>query len=397
MSACARTVADYALIGDLQSAALVGRSGSIDWFCAPRFDSDASFAALVGDDDNGSWCVAPIDENARVTRRYRGATLVLETTFDAVDGRIRLVDFMPTGTQQRTIVRVGGERLTGEEEASWLAGFAHSKPVRIANDAHMQFQPGVYGDLVMCFEHAQRVGVPFEAEHWQIIESVMHYIEKVWQRPGNGIWETRKGGRQYVDSKVMAWVGIDRGIALAQRGGFVTDVAHWQALAARMHAEIVRAGYDEHRGTFTQYYGSQELDASLLLMPVVGFLPPDDPRVARTVAAIERELVVDGFVYRYSADGVHEPGGALPSEGAFTICGFWLAQAYALMGRHDDARAVFERLVGTANDVGLLSEEFGVARGIAIGNVPQGFPHAGLIDAAHLLSQRRPASVGVAR
>jgi len=600
VSGRARTVADYALIGDMRTAALVSRRGSIDWFCAPRFDSDASLAALVGDDQSGAWAIAPVDDNARVTRRYRDDTLVLETTWDAIDGSIRLVDFMPTGARQRTIVRivegiagnvacrmtlaprfkyglipplsrregdawiarvapdalclrttahcddangrtgaaftvqagervafvlqafkaheappaavdvfetearttawwrawvadfryegewrdhvlrsaitlkalayepagsfvaapttslpeevggtknwdyrycwlrdasftveallragfrdearrwrdwfstvcaghpeylhimygVGGERLTGEEQASWLGGFANSKPVRIANDAHSQFQLGVYGDVLMCFEHAQRSGVPFEREHWQIVESLMRYIEKVWQRPGNGIWETRRGGRQYVDSKLMAWVGIDRGIALAQRGGFATDLSRWHALAARIHVEIERAGYDQHRATFTQYYGSKELDASLLLMPVLGFLPPDDPRIVGTVAAIERELIENGYIYRYSADQVHEPDGASPTEGAFTMCGFWLAQAYALLGRHDDARAVFERLLATANDVGLLSEEFDVRQGIAVGNVPQAFSHAGLIDAAHLLSQQRPVRVGERR
>jgi len=587
-----RSVADYALIGDLHTAALVRRNGSIDWFCAPRFDSDASFAALVGDDDNGFWRIAPVDEEARIERRYREETLVLETTFATTSGSIRLVDFMPTGAERRTIVRcvegvsgsvacamtlkprmkyglippicrregdawtarvapdglclrtpvpcddgddrtscrftvgageriafvlqafesheappracdagdaerrtvawwhewvadfdydgewrdavlrsaitlkalsyeptgsfvaapttslpeqlggrknwdyrycwlrdasftveallrvgfrgeaarwrdwfssvcaehpeylhimygVGGERLTGETEASWLAGFAQSKPVRIANAAHGQFQLGVFGDLVMCLEHAQRVGVPFEPEHWRNVEAVMHHIERVWQRPGNGIWETRDGGRQYVDSKVMAWVGIDRGVAFAERGGFATDFARWRALAARVHAEICAAGYDAHRNAFTQYYGSAELDASALLMPSVGFLPADDGRIAGTVAAIERELVSDGYVYRYSADRVHDADGTLPGEGSFAMCGFWLVQAYALLGREADARTTFERLLGTRNDVGLLSEEFDVARGIAMGNVPQAFSHVGLIDAAHALSRRR--------
>jgi GH15 family glucan-1,4-alpha-glucosidase len=584
----AKHVGDYALIGDLQTAALVHRNGSIDWFCAPRFDSDASFAALVGDAGNGFWRIAPIDEGAHVARRYRGNTLVLETTFTTAAGSIQLIDFMAPGATQRTIVRiveglsgsltchmmlaprmkygliaptsrregdawtarvapdglclrtpvvchdtegqtsatlrvhagerfpfvlqafnaheapppptdaaaaeqdimawwtawveqfkyagewreavlrsaitlkalsyepagsfvaapttslpeqlggaknwdyrycwlrdasftvesllrvgfrdearrwrdwfatvcvaqpeflhimygVEGERLTNEAQADWLGGFADSQPVRIANAAHTQFQLGVFGDLLMCFEAAQRAGVTFDAAHWRNLEAVMRHIERVWQRPGNGVWETRDGGRQYVDSKVMAWAGIDRGIALARNGGFPTDLIHWRALAARMHAEICRAGYDAHRNTFTQYYGSVELDASLLLMPIVGFLPADDPRIVGTVAAIERELVADSHVYRYSADSVHESGDGVPNEGAFTMCGFWLARVYALLGRDAEARALFERLLATRNDVGLLSEEFDVARGIAVGNMPQAFSHVGLIDAAHAL------------
>jgi len=591
----AKSVADYALIGDLRSAALVGRNGSIDWFCAPRFDSDASLAALVGGEDNGFWRIAPLDRDAYVERRYRDATLVLETTFTAVAGRMRLIDFMPLGTSSRTIVRIiegisgevpcemrlapcmkyglippwirregdawtarvapdalalrtslpldetapqatanftvragerawcclqafaayeappplpsveraladttawwetwsqgfryegewrdavlrsaitlkalayepagsfvaaptcslpeklggsknwdyrycwlrdasftieallrvgftteaerwrdwllrvcvgrpdrlhimyglEGERLASEFSADWLPGFADSKPVHIKNGAHAQFQLGVFGTILVALEHAQRAGVAFTPEHWTLLEPILDHIEHVWQRPDNGIWEMRSGGRQYVASKLMAWAGVEGGIALAQRGGFATDVARWGALAGRIHAQLCSAGFDALRKTFTQYYGSQELDAATLLIPLVGFLAATDERFAGTVDAIERHLTERGYVYRYSADDIDEideTNHELPAEGAFTMCGFWLVQAYALQGRKAEAVALFERLLATANDVGLLSEEYDVTHGLAIGNVPQAFSHAGLIDAACRLSDER--------
>jgi len=584
-----KSVADYALIGDLRTAALVGRNGSIDWFCAPRFDSDASLAALVGEERNGFWRIAPLDRAAYVERRYREDTLVLETSFTAVAGRVRLIDFMPLGTSTRTIVRIvegisgevpcemrlapsmkyglippwthregdawtarvapdglafrtslaldasasgvtanftvragervwsclqafpaheeppptpdvqraltettawweawasgfryegkwreavlrsaitlkalayepagsfvaaptaslpeklggsknwdyrycwlrdasftieallrvgftteaerwrdwllrvcvgrpdrlhimyglEGERLASEFDADWLPGFANSKPVHIKNGAHAQFQLGVFGTILVALEHAQRSGVAFTPEHWTLLEPILDHIATVWQRPDNGIWETRSGGRQYVASKLMVWAGIESGIALAERGGFTTDVPRWRTLASRIHAQVCSAGFDAERKTFTQYYGSKELDAATLLMPLVGFLSARDERFAGTVAAIERHLMERGYVYRYSADEVHDPDDALPIEGAFTMCGFWLVQAYALQGRNADAVALFERLLATANDVGLLSEEYDVTHGLAIGNVPQAFSHAGLIDAACRLS-----------
>jgi GH15 family glucan-1,4-alpha-glucosidase len=483
-----KTVADYGLIGDLQSAALVHRNGSIEWFCAPRFDSSAALAALVGGDERGFWRIAPVDAEFRIERRYRGDTLVLETTFTTGSGCVTLTDFMPLGAAGRTIVRivecvagpvacamtlapkmkygliapwtrregdawtarvapaglclrssvaladtnrtahavfelrsgeratfilqafeahaqapdpidaqdalsktidwwrswaedcvfagewraavlrsaltlkalsyepagsfvaavttslpeeigaeknwdyrycwlrdasftveallkagfteearrwrdwfvtvcvglpehlhimyeVDGERLSGERKIPWLSGFEHFTPVQIANGANTQFQLGVYGNVLMSFEHAQRAGIAFETEHWTLIESVMRYVARVWQRPGNGIWERRDGGRQYVDSKVMAWIALDRGVAIGERGAFAIDMPYWRALQARMHTEICSAGFDPVRNTFTQYYGSAELDASLLLMPLVGFLPVDDPRIVGTVAA----------------------------------------------------------------------------------------------------------------
>lgn len=581
-------IANYAMIGDLRTGALVHRDGTIAWSCLPRFDSDALFAALVGDEKNGAWHLAPVDVPRETSRRYIDGTLVLETTFATPSGSARLIDFMPIGAGTPAIVRVvegvsgtvafgsklrprmkygllapwtrtegdawtarvapdgiclrttvtvadidhagaatfgvtagqriafvvqwfdaaaaipertdaevalastvawwqtwsagfaydgssrevvlrsaialkaltsgehgsyvaalttslpeklGGEKnwdyrytwlrdgsfsteallrlgfvteaeawrdwflrvcagqpehlhimygtagewLDLERALPWLSGFAGSQPIRVSNAAHAQFQLGIYGDVIASLEHAQRAGVPFDTEHWSLIEPLLEFLDANWQRPGNGIWERRGGEKQYVDSKLMVWVAFDRALKMAERGGFPIDASRWNQLMARIHAQICSAGFDAYRNTFTQSYGSSELDASLLLLVILGFLPADDPRIIGTVAAIEAELLVDGYVYRYTSDDPRNEDGS-PSEGAFAMCGFWLVQAYTMMGRLDDARTLFARLAATANDVGLLSEEFDVARGVAIGNFPQAFSHAGLIDAAHRLS-----------
>ncbi len=582
-----KSVDDYALIGDLRTAALIHRNGSVEWFCAPRFDSSASFAALLGNDENGYWRIAPVAGDARIERRYVGDTLVLETTCTTATGSARVTDFMPVGVNHRTIVRivegvaghvafetvlapkmkygllsppirreagawtfrvaphalalhasiemepgehqargsfpvhagerttftlqsfdahepvpgifdamaelartrawweswasglrfdgewrdrvlrsaitlkalsyepagsfvaavttslpeqiggsknwdyrycwlrdasftaqallrvgfvdesrrwrdwfmtiyvdepehlhimyaVDGDRLPEERTLSWLSGFEASSPVRVANGAHEQFQLGVFGEVLTAFDWAQRAGVAFDPGHWTTVETLMRHVERVWQNPGNGIWETRDGGHQYTISKVMAWVALERGLALAARGGYATDTDRWRALQKRIHAQVCAAGFDPDRNTFTQYYGSTELDASLLLMPLVGFLPADDSRVRGTVAAIENELFVDGYVYRDAADNARGVGG--PDEGSFTMCGFWLVEVYVMLGRSCEARALFERLLRMANDVGLFSEEFDVAASRAIGNVPQAFSHVGAINAALRLS-----------
>jgi GH15 family glucan-1,4-alpha-glucosidase len=284
---------------------------------------------------------------------------------------------------------IGGERLEGERSAPWLPGFAKSAPVRIANDAHDQFQLGVYGNVFHALDRANAAGVELTREHWTMLEPLLDFIESAWQIPGNGIWETRDSGRQYVDSKVMSWVAVDRALKIAGRCGFPVDVARWERFKSVVHDEVCRAGFDPTRNAFTQYYGSRELDASLLQMPILGFLPPDDPRVIGTVAAIERELVVDGFVFRYSADIVTSGEDPLPVEGAFVMCTFWLAVNYALAGREAEARATFDRMFGVANDVGLLAEEYDVRRKVQLGNFPQAFSHIGLVRAAQALGFKR--------
>jgi GH15 family glucan-1,4-alpha-glucosidase len=587
---------DYALLGDMRTAALAGRNGAIEWYCAPRFDSGASFAALLGDEKNGLWRIAPVAAHS-VRRRYRGETLILETLFESEEGVLRLIDFMPldsTGpaivrileglggavpctmllaprpnygelapwtrrhghawtavlapdafalytsvacddmdgsTQARFIVHagervtftyewfkphypppdpidplaalarteeawrtwsagirydgpwrdavvrsaitlkaltyvhtgamvaapttslpeniggdlnwdyrfcwlrdsayaidallelgctsealawrdwllrvyagrapnlhimygIGGERLEAERVIPWLCGFAGSLPVRVANDAHDQFQLGVYGDFLGALDRANRAGIELTQEHWRMIAPLLDFIEATWRTPGNGIWETRGGGRQYVDSKVMAWVAIERALGIAERNGFEIDAAHRRRLGAVIRDEVLRAGFDPDRNTFTQYYGSRELDASLLQLPIFGFLPATDPRMLGTIAAIERELVVDGFVFRYSADIFTSDEATRENEGSFIICTFWLAMNYALAGRYDDAIATFERVLSIANDVGLLAEEYDVSRRMQVGNFPQGFSHVGLIWAALLLAQTCPERGG---
>jgi len=277
---------------------------------------------------------------------------------------------------------VDGDRLPEERTIPWLPGLKASSPVRIANGAHGQFQLGVFGGPG-AFDWAQRAGVAFGAGQWTTVETLTRHVERVWQNPGNGIWETRDGRHQYTISKVMAWVALERGLALA-RGGFETDTGRWRALQKRIHTQVCAAGFDPDRDTFTQYYGSTGLDASVLLLPLVGFLPADDARVRGTVAAIENELFADGYVYRDAADNARGVGG--PNEGSFTMCGFWLVEVYVLLGRRGEARALFERLLRTANDLGLFSEEFDVAGSRAIRNVPQAFSHVGAINAALRLS-----------
>jgi GH15 family glucan-1,4-alpha-glucosidase len=584
----ANSIPSDGLIGDLRTGALIDRFGTVAWWCAPRFDSGAIFASLVGDSDNGYWHLGPRGQ-AHARRAYRGESLVLETIFQQTSGSAALLDFMPLNCPAPTIVRIvegltgnvdfelnlvprmhyglltppstgtsdewsaaigadavrlrsdvpltdevgscsatftvragqrarfvlqwfpshagapvpcdaddaldetiawwrawssgiryagpwrehvvrsaitlkalsdratggtvaalttslpeqvgggknwdyrycwlrdasfanaslvrlgltdeprafrdwfmrayggdpahlhimygiAGERLAPEYTLPWLSGYKQSRPVRVGNGAHDQFQLGVLGHVLRSFADSAKAGVAFDESHWKLLAPISKYIETSWRAPGNGIWETRGERRQYVDSKVMAWVTLQKLDELAVACGAVGEAGRHRVLMAEIREEIERAGYDPHRRTFTQYYGSQELDASTLLMSIVDFLPAGDPRMQASVAAIRRELVRDGFVYRYSADVSNHDAEQFEGEGAFTMCGFWLVQALARDGQLATAAELFCRLIGTANDVGLLSEEFDVARREPIGNLPQAFSHCGLIDAAVCLT-----------
>jgi GH15 family glucan-1,4-alpha-glucosidase len=581
-------IEDYALIGDCESAALVGRDGSIDWLCWPRFDSEACFAALLGTGENGRWLIAPRDPAARVSRRYRTNTLILETLFETDEGAARLVDFMPIGPEP-TVVRLvvgergriamqlelvlrfgfgavvpwvtrmengtlravagpdmvalrtpvhlkgrnlttvaeftvsdgemvpflltyspshrpvpeplvpqqalvatesfwrdwashcrsagpwsdvvvrslitlkaltyaptggivaapttslpeqfggsrnwdyrfcwlrdatltlftllnagyhdaaqawnewllraiagspdqiqimyglGGERRMIEWEAAWLAGYEGSRPVRIGNAAHLQLQLDVYGEVMDAAHQARRSGLATHESGWKMHLELLNHLAKVWNEPDEGIWEVRGERRQFTHSKVMAWVAFDRAIKSAEMFGFDGPLDDWRRLRDEIHATTCAQGYDSERGTFVQSFGAKEVDASLLLIPLVGFLPIADPRVRGTVAAVERELLVDGFVMRYRTESGVD---GLPSgEGAFLACSFWLADVYVLEGRRAEAEQLFKRLVSLCNDVGLLSEEYDLRGGRLAGNFPQAFSHVGLVNTAFNLTR----------
>ena len=585
-------IADYALIGDCETAALVGRDGSIDWLCWPRFDSDSCFAALLGTPEHGRWLIAPRAESAKVTRRYRRDTLILETRFETAEGAVTLIDFMPLrakttchvvrlvvgergrvsmcfelvlrfgygatvpwvsrledGTlraiagpdmvllhspiaihgenmktvgefvvaagdtvpfvltyapshlpppalldaaaalasteefwtewsaicrprehcpdgvvrslitlkaltyaptggivaapttslpeqlggsrnwdyrfcwlrdstltllalmnagyyeearqwrdwlirtaagspeQLQAIYGIAGERRLTEWEVPWLPGYANSRPVRIGNAACSQLQLDVYGEVMDTFYQARRGGLGRNDAAAALQLAFLQYLEKVWREPDESIWEVRGGRRHFTYSKVMAWVAFDRAVKSVEAfgRGSPSDADHWRRLRAEIHDDVCRNGYDRELGSFVQSYGSKELDASLLLIPVVGFLPPDDERVRGTVAAIERKLLVDGLVLRYDSARVED--GLPPGEGVFLACSFWLADAYVLCGRLDDAAALYERLLDLRNDVGLLSEEYDPASRELRGNFPQAFSHIALVNTAFNLSR----------
>jgi GH15 family glucan-1,4-alpha-glucosidase len=587
----ASPIEDYALLGDTHTAALVGRDGSIDWLCLPRFDSAACFAALVGDEDNGRWRLAPHDHVRSVRRRYRGDTLVLETDFETAEGSIRVVDFMPRrndaphvvrlvegmrgrvrvhtdvtlrfdygrirpllrpldgayaavagpdsvwlrspvkiraedfalradffvsagelfafdlswrpshelaprpidplrvlaetevywadwvssctyeGEWREAVVRslltlkaltyaptggivaapttslpeqlggvrnwdyrycwlrdaavtllaltraglreeaaawhswllraiagepselqavygIAGERRLTELELPWLSGFEGSTPVRIGNDAAEQFQLDLYGEVVNTLHEARRAGLEDNGEVWSLMRALVDFVESHWHLPDEGLWEVRGPRRHFVNSKVMAWVAIDRALVDAEELGLPAPLDRWRRLREEIRREVLLEGYDANRKTFTQSYGSSELDASALLFPLVGFLPAIDERMRGTVAAIERHLTQDGLAHRYTtSDGTDSVDGLPEGEGAFLACSFWLAANYAKSGRLDDAHALFERLLSLRNDVGLLAEEYDPVAGQQLGNVPQAFSHVPLVMAAHVLDE----------
>jgi len=581
-------IEDYALIGDCQTAALVGRDGSIDWLCLPRFDSGACFAALLGTNEHGRWRIAPEGDVRSVRRRYREGTLVLETDFETADGAATLVDAMPPRADGPDLVRlvigrrgtvrmgmelvirfdygalvpwvrripggihavggpdalrlatpvelegrdlktvasfdvsagervpftlawhpsfrparhcpdaeqtlaateewwhlwsgrctyegpwreqvlrslitlkaltyaptggivaapttslpeelggvrnwdyrccwlrdatftlyalllagyteeacawrewllravagkpdqisilygIAGERRLPELELDWLPGYEGSRPVRIGNAAYRQLQLDVYGEVVDAIHLAQRQGVPSSESAWRVIRTMLRHLEAAWREPDEGIWEVRGPRRHFTHSKVMAWVAFDRMVKEVERNGADGPVERWRALRDEIHAEVCARGFDAHRNAFVQHYGSSELDAALLLIPLVGFLPPTDPRVRGTVAAIEADLLRDGFVRRYRT---HPEIDGLPEgEGVFLPCTFWLADNLVLQGRTDEARALYERLLALANDVGLLSEEYDPSTRRLLGNFPQAFTHVALVNTAFNLTQ----------
>ncbi|MGH3104467.1 MAG: glycoside hydrolase family 15 protein [Gaiellaceae bacterium] len=585
----AHRIEDYGLIGDLQTAALVGREGSIDWLCFPRFDSGACFAALLGTEEHGRWLLAPTGERRGVSRRYRGETLILETDWETEDGAVRVIDFMPPRGRDPDVVRIVeglrgevsmrselairfeygsivpwlrridsarvavagpdalcfrtpaetygenmmtvseltvrpgdrvpfvltwfpsyqdvpreidaeqaladteeywgdwmrscayesdwsdevrrslivlkaltyaptggivaspttslpehiggvrnwdyrycwlrdaaltllailnagyveeagawrdwllravagdpadlqivysvlGERRLTELELEWLPGYEGSAPVRIGNAACLQLQIDVYGEVFDALFHAREEGLADDASAWSLQQLLLGYLDRTWREPDQGIWEVRGERRHFTHSKVMAWVAFDRAVRAVEEQGLDGPVDDWRRVRDEIHTEVCAKGFDEKLGSFTQSYGSGTLDASLLMLPLVGFLPGDDERVRGTVAAIERDLTRDGFVMRYLTDPAVSPDGLPPGEGCFLPCSFWLAEALALVGRPDDGREAIERLLRLRNDLGLLSEEYDPKEGRLLGNFPQAFTHLALIDAAFCLA-----------
>jgi carbohydrate kinase (thermoresistant glucokinase family) len=587
-------IEDYALIGDCTTAALVGRNGSIDWLCWPRFDSNALFAALLGTSEHGRWRISPADPKPRISRGYRDGTLILETVFDTGDGRVALIDFMPIGAAGSTVIRLvkgvrgkvamqlhlalrfdygvtlpwvtqlddgsgisaiagpnqvvlrspvrlqgrdfatvaefdvaegecvsfvlthgpshlptpatvdwraalqqtesfwrgwsgrcayagawtdpvvrslvtlkaltyaetgaiaaavttslpeqlGGERnwdyrycwlrdatftlmalvsagyrdeaqawgqwlrrtvagsphqlqimygLSGERqliewEVPWLPGYRGAAPVRVGNAASAQLQLDVYGELIDAIYQGRTLGLAPIGSGWALQQKLIEHLEQIWEHPDDGIWEVRGGRRHFTFSKIMAWVALDRTVRDAERFNFQAPLESWRKLRDRMHTTICGLGFERERNTFTQSFGSSELDASLLLIPLVGFLPADDPRVLGTVAAIERELMVDGLVLRYRTKGGID--GLPPGEGVFLPCSFWLVNNYRMQRRDGEACALFERLLSLRNDVGLLAEEYDPHARRQLGNFPQAFSHLALIGTALSLHDVGPA------
>ncbi|HEY0482303.1 MAG TPA: glycoside hydrolase family 15 protein [Kofleriaceae bacterium] len=293
--------------------------------------------------------------------------------------------------QAQIMYGVAGEHRLNELTLDWLPGYEGARPVRIGNAAHDQLQLDVYGEVMDALYQAYRGGVPGDAEAWSLQQHLLEHLEAIWRRPDRGIWESRGEPRHYTLSKVMAWVAFDRGIKLAEEAGLPGPVDRWRAVAAEIHAEICAKAFDARIGSFMQSYGSPWLDGSLLLLPTTGFLPPDDPRIVGTVRAIEQRLVVDGLVMRH--DPAETETGLARGEGAFLACSFWLADALLLIGRIDDARQLFDRLLGLRNDVGLLSEEYDVRARRLVGNFPQAFSHITLVTTANNLTRAsKPAT-----
>jgi GH15 family glucan-1,4-alpha-glucosidase len=290
-------------------------------------------------------------------------------------------------SQLQILYGVAGERRIAELELPWLAGYENSRPVRIGNAAHEQLQLDVFGELLDAFHVARKYGIPARDHAWDVEKVLLEHLESAWQLPDYGIWEVRGQPRHFTHSKVMAWVAADRAVKAVERFGLDGPADRWRRLRAKIHADVCAKGYDRERNAFVQYYGADGLDAALLMIPLVGFLPPDDPRVAGTVEAIRRELTHDGLVRRYLADEAVDglPGG----EGTFITCSFWLVDNLTMLGRWDEAHELFEKLLALRNDVGLLAEEYDPIERRQLGNFPQAFSHVGLINSAHNLTIAR--------
>ena len=280
---------------------------------------------------------------------------------------------------------VAGERRLPELELSWLPGYEGSSPVRIGNAAWDQFQLDVYGEVLDSLHQARKSGIESDVAAWALQRMLLRNLERVWDQPDEGLWEVRGGRQHFTHSKVMAWVAFDRAVTTVERYGLEGPVERWRALRDQVHAEVCREGYDADRNTFVQHYGSKQLDASLLMLPLVGFLPAEDPRIKGTIESVQRELTVDGFVHRYDAEATDD--GLSGGEGAFLMCTFWLADCLQLLHRHEEACQIFGRLLDLRNDVGLLAEEYDVGHRRMVGNFPQAFSHVALINSAATLSE----------
>ena len=290
----------------------------------------------------------------------------------------------------QTMYGAAGERRLPELVLEWLPGYEGSSPVRIGNAAVKQFQLDVYGEVIDALHVARGAGLEPDPSAWALEQVILEFVEAAWHQPDEGIWEVRGPRRHFTHSKVLAWVAFDRSIKSAERFGLDGPVDRWRRIRQEIHDDVCRRGYDASQNTFTQYYGASAVDASLLQIPLVGFLPVEDPRVAGTIAAVERHLLRRGFVDRYRTDA--DVDGLPEGEGSFLACSFWLADAYTLQGRRAEAEALFERLLGLANDVGLLAEQYDPLAGRQLGNFPQAFSHVSLINTArNLVNAHGPA------
>jgi GH15 family glucan-1,4-alpha-glucosidase len=288
-------------------------------------------------------------------------------------------------SQLQIMYGVAGERQLREWDVTWLPGYEGSRPVRVGNAAYGQLQIDVYGEVMDALHQARRGGIDVDSSEWAFQRALLKHLAQIWNHPDEGMWEVRGPRQHFTFSKVMAWVAFDRAIKTASTFGLDGPVDHWRAIKDEIHAEVCNRAFDVERGCFVQAFGSKQLDASLLLMPSTGFLPASDPRVRGTIEAIERHLTRDGFVMRYDTEKTDD--GLPAGEGVFLACSFWLADAYVLLGRIDEARRLFERLLALRNDVGLLAEEYDTHKCRQVGNFPQAFSHVAIVNTAHNLSR----------